>query len=143
MIYTSCYCAIRNVNTDREDSTNSPFGRRYVHISTDMLDNVVAIVKPQPEQDNNQEEEKKTKKGKADDNESDVDSLLDSEEDYEEQDVTFFRRHKRQRSHNLRSQKGITHFKRFLRGTAGENLWLLWMDIDKLVLVTSEDEQAL
>lgn len=139
--YASRYSRVANEHAKREDFIHTTLGFRYAHISTDMLDNVVAIIKPQQEQE--KDEDKKPKKGKADDNESDVDSLLDSEEDYEEGDVTFFRRHKRKRSYNLRSQKGITHFKRFLRGTAGENLWLLWIDIDKLVLVTSEDDQAL
>ncbi|KAK7502187.1 hypothetical protein BaRGS_00006551 [Batillaria attramentaria] len=129
---------------------------KYTHISTDMLDNVVAIVAP-PEPTAQQEEkkdkddttkkddesaEKKPKESKADE-ESDVDSLLDSEEDYEEEDRKFFRRHKKPRSYNLQSKKGIAQFKRFLKGTAGENLWQLWLDIDKLVLVTSEEDQAL
>ncbi|XP_070194884.1 regulator of G-protein signaling 22-like isoform X2 [Littorina saxatilis] len=133
----------------------------YAHISTDMLDNIIVIENPpqqeqhqQPPQQHQQQahvapggdhgarETKKVPKGKADDNESDVDSLLDSEEDYEEDDVNFFRRHKRKRTYNLSTRKGLQQFKRFLRGTAGENMFYLWTDIDKLVLVTSEEEEA-
>ncbi|KAL8572507.1 hypothetical protein ACOMHN_019546 [Nucella lapillus] len=85
---------------------------------------------------------KTSTKGKANDNESDVDSLLDSEEDYEEEDVEFFRRHKRQRSHGLGARKGLEYFKRFLKGTAGECLWSLWIDIDRLPLLTSQEDRV-
>jgi hypothetical protein len=69
--------------------------------------------------------------------------LLDSEDDYEEHDVKFFRRHKKQRSYDLRTRKGILRFKRFLADTTGDNLWQLWIDIDKLVLITSESDRTL
>ena len=70
--------------------------------------------------------------------ESDVDSLLDSEEDYEEED-TFFRKHK-YKLYNLGLRKGIDQFKRFLKGTHGEKNWNLWIDIDRMKLMTNEEE---
>lgn len=69
------------------------------------------------------EEEKKK------DEESDADSLLDSEEDYEESD-TFFRKHK-VKTYKLNNRKGMGKFKSFLTGTVGEKHWNLWLDIDK------------
>ncbi|XP_076441403.1 regulator of G-protein signaling 22-like isoform X3 [Babylonia areolata] len=133
----------------------------YSHISTDMLDNLVAVINPSvhspvnadapppPHSKNNDGGSSKTnhrtKAGGNDNNdddagESDVDSMLDSEDDYEERDVKFFRRHRRARSYDLQTRKGIQQFKRFLRGTAGEHLWTLWMDVDKLTLVPPEDQ---
>lgn len=70
--------------------------------------------------------------------ESDVDSLLDSEEDYEETD-TFFRKHK-YKTYSLCTKKGVAQFKRFLKGTIGERNWNLWIDIDRMRLMTSQDE---
>ena len=72
------------------------------------------------------------------DEESDVDSLLDSEEDYEEED-TFFRKHKF-KLYNLGARKGIEQFKRFLKGTQGEKNWNLWIDIDRMKLMTNQEE---
>ncbi|KAL8596666.1 hypothetical protein ACOMHN_032608 [Nucella lapillus] len=126
----------------------------YSHISTDMLDNVIAIVRPEEDSadvtasqkeknvtsDVNTDKNTGASTSASDDEESDVDSLLDSEDDYEERDVKFFRRHKRPRNYDLHTRKGIQQFKRFLRGTAGENLYMLWIDIDKLTLVSDEDQ---
>ena len=70
--------------------------------------------------------------------ESDVDSLLDSEDDFEESD-TFFRKHKF-KMYDLRNRKGIEQFKRFLKGTQGEKNWNLWIDIDRMNLMTNEEE---
>ncbi|XP_052256163.1 regulator of G-protein signaling 22-like isoform X3 [Dreissena polymorpha] len=70
--------------------------------------------------------------------ESDVDSLLDSEEDYEEGD-TFFRKHKH-RTYSLCTRKGVEQFKKFLKGTLGERNWKLWVDIDRMRLMANEDE---
>lgn len=79
------------------------------------------------------EEEKKK------DEESDADSLLDSEEDYEESD-TFFRKHK-VKTYKLNNRKGMEKFKSFLTGTVGEKHWNLWLDIDKTRYMS--DNQAL
>ncbi|KAL4236453.1 GTPase activator [Mactra antiquata] len=70
--------------------------------------------------------------------ESDVDSLLDSDEDYEESD-TFFRKHKH-RNYSLCTRKGVNQFKQFLKGTLGERNWKLWVDIDRMRLMTNENE---
>ncbi|XP_064604416.1 regulator of G-protein signaling 22-like isoform X3 [Liolophura sinensis] len=65
---------------------------------------------------------------------SDADSLLDSEDDFEEQD-TFFRRPK-PKVMGLSSKKGIEEFKSFIAGTHGEIYWNLWLDIDKCFHMT-------
>lgn len=65
---------------------------------------------------------------------SDADSLLDSEDDYDEQDA-FFRRPK-PKVMGLSSKKGIEEFKSFIAGTHGEIYWNLWIDIDKCFHMT-------
>lgn len=70
--------------------------------------------------------------------ESDADSLLDSEEDYEESD-TFFRKHKF-KMYSLCARKGVEQFKKFLKGTLGEHNWNLWVDIDRMRLMTNHKD---
>ncbi|GFN79075.1 regulator of G-protein signaling 22 [Plakobranchus ocellatus] len=76
---------------------------------------------------------------KAAEDESDADSLLDSDEDFEERD-NHFRRNKN-KWHRLNSWKGISAFKKFLSGTSGEKYWHLWIDIDKGKLIHSEEDK--
>ncbi|KAH9499861.1 hypothetical protein Btru_076784, partial [Bulinus truncatus] len=71
--------------------------------------------------------------------ESDADSLLDSDEDFEERDIHF--RRKKDKWHSLTSLKGIMAFKNFLEGTHGEKYWELWIDIDKGRLINTEEEK--
>ena len=71
--------------------------------------------------------------------ESDADSLLDSDEDFEERD-SHFRRNKN-KWHSLSSWKGIQAFREFLAGTSGEKYWNLWIDIDKGRLIHSEEDK--
>ena len=70
-------------------------------------------------------------KGEVKGAESDEDSLLNSDDDYEERD-SFFRRHKpEEQVHSLLNKKGIDMFVKFLKGTIGERNWHLWLDIDR------------
>lgn len=84
-------------------------------------------------------EESSPEEEKKNEDESDADSLLDSEEDYEECD-TFFRKHK-MKTYKLTNKKGIEKFKSFLSGTMGEKHWNLWLDIDKTRFML--DDQAI
>lgn len=76
---------------------------------------------------------------KSAEEESDADSLLDSDEDFEERDIHF--RRKKDKWHSLTSLKGIMAFKKFLEGTHGEKYWELWVDIDKGRLINTEEEK--
>lgn len=117
---------------------------RYAHISTDMLDNFVVMEEASLAESSDQSSSSyKLVLKKQNEDDSDADSLLDSEEDYEEEDRTFFRRHKKQRSYSLNTRRGIQEFKRFLKGTSGESYWHLWLDIDKLGLLTSKYETSM
>ena len=70
-------------------------------------------------------------KGEMKGAESDEDSLLNSDDDYEERD-SFFRRHKpEEQVHSLLNKRGIDMFVKFLKGTIGERNWHLWLDIDR------------
>ncbi|CAG5132718.1 unnamed protein product, partial [Candidula unifasciata] len=69
----------------------------------------------------------------------DEESLLDSDEDFEERDEHFRRR--KDKWHSLTSLKGFQAFKKFLVGTQGEKYWELWIDIDKGRLISSEEEK--
>ena len=84
-------------------------------------------------------ERAETPRVKIKDDESDVDSLLDSDEDYEESDL-IFRKHKN-RKYDLSTRKGIYQFKRFLKGTHGERHWNFWIDIDRMRLMKETDIQ--
>ncbi|XP_041356675.1 regulator of G-protein signaling 22-like isoform X3 [Gigantopelta aegis] len=89
-------------------------------------------------QDKQDKKDKQDKQDTEDKEESDVDSLLDSEEDYEEQD-TFFRKHK-YKTYDLSNKKGIDQFKKFLRGTKGELYWNMWVDIDRSRLIRKDED---
>lgn len=71
--------------------------------------------------------------------ESDVDSLLDSSDDYEDGD-DIFRKHKIRR-YTLMTRKGIDSFRKFLRGTNGEKNWNFWLDIDRCRLLKDYNSQ--
>uniref|UniRef100_A0A2C9JRT5 RGS domain-containing protein n=2 Tax=Biomphalaria glabrata TaxID=6526 RepID=A0A2C9JRT5_BIOGL len=126
-------------------------------VSTDRLENLVVAKKHSvPEMDFDIETLKPLMVGAADDKEpvhikwdkpmpkpaeeeSDADSLLDSDEDFEERDIHF--RRKKDKWHSLTSLKGIMAFKKFLEGTHGEKYWELWIDIDKGRLINTEEEK--
>ena len=114
--------------------------KSYANLTVDSLGKV--CLQEEPEQVETKVNEKVEMVGermkKVLDEESDVDSLLDSEEDYEERD-TFFRKHKF-KLYSMGFRKGIEQFKRFLKGTQGEKNWNLWIDIDRMKLMTNEDE---
>ncbi|BFY99466.1 hypothetical protein BsWGS_02506 [Bradybaena similaris] len=76
---------------------------------------------------------------KSAEEDSEEESLLDSDEDFEERDQYFRRR--KDKWHSLTSLKGIQAFKKFLVGTQGEKYWELWIDIDKGRLIRSEEEK--
>ena len=108
----------------------------HPQLTVEMLDRVslvenVSSVNPESQDD----EIKKvtgTEEGenKPNDEESETDSLLDSEEDYEEEDICF--RTKKHKTFKLTDIKGIDAFKKFLKGTAGEKNWEMWIDIDRI-----------
>ncbi|XP_074640881.1 regulator of G-protein signaling 22-like [Tubulanus polymorphus] len=79
-------------------------------------------------------------KGKKAD--SDEDSLLDSEEDFEEDQDLFFRRHK-VKHYELTNRKGIQQFVKFLKGKLGDRCWNFWIDIDKARFMSTEEEKNL
>ena len=67
------------------------------------------------------------------------DSLLNSDEDYDEHRDQFFRNKKRHKVALVR-RKGIESFKRFLMGTLGEKNWNFWMDVERANLIQKEEE---
>ena len=139
----------RLTNLEESDIENLPeiqdifANKSYSHITLESLDKITFV---------EEGADKKTEEIKEDENEqkvseqmqknieeeSDVDSLLDSEEDFEETD-TFFRKHKN-RTYNLCDRKGVEEFKKFLRGTHGERSWKFWVDIDRMRLMLNEQE---
>lgn len=66
---------------------------------------------------------------KATEAESDEDSLLDSDDDYDDVRDKIFK--KKTRKYKLVNSKGIEKFKKFLRTTQGEKNWFFWLDIDR------------
>ncbi|XP_053393937.1 regulator of G-protein signaling 22-like isoform X3 [Mercenaria mercenaria] len=120
-------------------------GGQFSKLTVESLDRVTLLEenkeeKPEEatttEQENEQKISERMRKNMEE--ESDVDSLLDSEEDYEEED-TFFRKHKF-KTYSLSTRKGVDQFKRFLKGTLGERNWNLWVDIDRMRLMTNHSE---
>ena len=114
--------------------------KSFTDLTLESLDKI--CFKVEAEQVDNEASEKVEMVGermkKVLDEESDVDSLLDSEDDFEESD-TFFRKHKF-KTFDLRDRKGIEQFKKFLKGTQGEKNWNLWIDIDRMTLMTNQEE---
>ena len=111
-------------------------------LTIDMLDRISLIEEPSQEETATEEElvPETTNNSSKKKEESDADSLLDSEEDYEESDK-FFRKNK-QKAFSLTNRKGIEEFKRFLEGTAGERNWHLWLDIDRLRWMQGPDNKV-
>lgn len=110
------------------------------HISLEHLDRISLQEVQLPEEDSEADkvtEEQLSEKDKKKEEESDADSLLDSEDDYEEED-TFFRKHKA-KTFKLTNRKGTEKFKAFLSGTMGERNWNLWLDIDKTRFMTDDE----
>lgn len=115
---------------------------QHTELTVDMLDRITLEEREEAAQPENEEEEEQEEDEddleKEKEEESENDSLLDSEEDYEEGD-TFFRKHKH-KTYSLNNRKGIEQFKVFLEGTAGEKNWRLWIDIDRLVWMNKQDK---
>ncbi|XP_033738546.1 regulator of G-protein signaling 22-like isoform X2 [Pecten maximus] len=108
-------------------------------MTLDMIDRVSLVEDnktiPETEEDKEVRSVTEVHKNKdKKDEDSDADSLLDSEDDYEERDL-FFRR-KKQKTFKLTDRKGIEAFKLFLQGTAGEKNWHMWLDIDRIQFLT-------
>lgn len=70
--------------------------------------------------------------------ESDEDSLLNSDNDYDERD-DFFRK-KKVKKYSLKNKKGVDSFKTFLEETTGKKNWHFWMDIDRAKLIENPHE---
>ena len=84
--------------------------------------------------------ERDTQKASHVERDSDEDSLLNSDEDYDEDRDAFFRKPRpSQNLADLSTHKGITHFKEFLKGTLGEKTWNLWLDIEKARTTSPQD----
>uniref|UniRef100_A0A4W3GWG4 RGS domain-containing protein n=1 Tax=Callorhinchus milii TaxID=7868 RepID=A0A4W3GWG4_CALMI len=62
----------------------------------------------------------------------DLDKESESEEDNENGPCYLRQRH----GYNLKSRKGIEKFEHFLEGTAGEKYFRLWIDIERLRVIT-------
>ena len=60
---------------------------------------------------------------------SDEDSMLDSDGEYDEDRDKIFK--KRRKRFKLINKKGMDKFKRFLRSTRGEKNWYFWLDVDR------------
>lgn len=99
----------------------------FSHLSLDMLDQITVQLKDttvsQTEGKTDSKEEKLVNGG------SDADSILDSEEEFDDSDKIFGKDHSK--SFTLDSRKGIYQFKKFLRNSAGEKNWNFWIEIDK------------
>ncbi|XP_023933546.1 regulator of G-protein signaling 22 isoform X1 [Lingula anatina] len=96
-----------------------------------------------PAQSINAKEDKAKKPVKTKDGGYDSeDSLLGSDDDYEESD-TMFRKHKKQKSFGLNTKKGIEEFRKFLKGTQGEKNLNLWLDIDRGRLLPIDDQEEI
>lgn len=119
--------------------------KSYSNLTIESLDRITFVEEGGDKMDEPVEEENEQKISeqmqKNIEEESDVDSLLDSEDDYEERD-TFFRKHKH-RTYSLCERKGMEHFKKFLKGTQGERNWRLWVDIDRMQFMQNENELQL
>ena len=75
-----------------------------------------------------------------DERDSDDDSLLNSDDDYEEGLDDFFHK-KKDKVLSLYTLKGVKKFKEFLKGTLGEKNWNLWLDIERAKLIKDEEEK--
>lgn len=71
---------------------------------------------------------------------SDEDSLLNSDDDYDEERDQFFRQKLRQ--YPLTRRKGIEKFKKFLVGTTGEKNWNFWIDVERAKLISNNKQMT-
>ncbi len=74
------------------------------------------------------------------DRDSDDDSLLNSDEDYEQGRDEFFRK-KKKKIYALTNKKGLEQFKQFLVGTLGERNWNFWLDVERTKLLKDKEEK--
>ena len=72
---------------------------------------------------------------------SDEDSLLNSDEDYEEGRDEFFHK-KEHKLFTLTTRKGLRKFRAFLKGTLGVKNWNLWLDIERAKSIKDPTEQT-
>ena len=132
---------------------------RYTWVCADMLDNVVAVIgegntvgtgvlttaglTSVKTIDNTQSVAVTMMKhcNQTLDHRSDVESLFDSEDDINDEGQQFIAHCSRMHSYDLSSRKGIQLFRDFLRNTAGQNVWSLWMDISRLLALPSREDQ--
>ena len=82
-----------------------------------------------------------TKQTHPNDSDDDVDSLFDSDDDYEGECDDFYRkRASRNKVKRLTTTKGIVDFKEYIHGTPGEVNWNLWIDIERASLIADKAE---
>ena len=77
------------------------------------------------------------------DKDSDEDSLLNSDDDYDNERDTFFRKNKPIKKLSLKKKRGVHAFSKFLEGTTGEKNWCLWLDIEKVKKITDKETISL
>ena len=68
----------------------------------------------------------------------DEDSLLDSDEEYDEERDQMFR--KKKKKYKLSNKRGLDAFKSFLGETEGKKNWFLWVDVDRVRLLTNQED---
>ena len=72
--------------------------------------------------------------------ESDEDSLLDSDDDYDPERDKFFRKSAKKKKFYLVKKKGVEEFKKFLVGTLGEKNWNFWLDIERAKFIKDQTD---
>ena len=138
-----CYQMIKDYDQLRNVYPDS----KYFHLTRDNIDNFELICGDQSEHEPPRHNKIKSKEPKSSDQElkkeefkkkieSEDDSLLDSDEDYDKDRDGFFRKNKKK--YYLINKKGIEEFRTFLQGTLGEKNWNLWLDIDRAKLLVDD-----
>ncbi len=152
--------------TELSDAENNNEVRRLVaqpshlKLTKELLDNIdvavvtenretqLAVQSSESEKSDNEQEVKSPKDEKPlialgkDDKESDADSVLNSDDDYDEDRDVFFRKNKKNQKFALTNRKGLEQFCRFLGGTVGEKQWNLWLDVERAKTIESSRELA-
>ncbi|XP_072323474.1 regulator of G-protein signaling 22-like isoform X1 [Scyliorhinus torazame] len=66
---------------------------------------------------------------------------LESDSSNEEDDTREFCYSTPRHKYDFKNSKGIEKFKKFLKGTAGEKYWWLWMDIERLKVIEDDKKK--
>ena len=125
---------------------------KFNNLTLDSLDAIISkeknkskdtvkevVPNPKPAQDDTTMSSNSQVSFKEEEPESDNDSVLNSDEDYEGERDSFFRKRK-DKTYRLSRQRGIEEFKTFLCATMGERNWNLWLDIERAKLIKDEEE---